>query len=99
MRRFTIPCDFGGVKAPFDTYIGEPMPGYHPLHFQRLWLLEERGGAIPMDVLDSFAKLLAIARENKVNFEELCVYALASAAEENKEVAKPDEPANPQRDD
>ncbi len=85
MKRFTIPCDFGGTKSPFDLYIGEPLPGYHPLHFQAAWLKEMRGGAIPEEVMESFAKLRKIAIENNVSFEELCMYALGSAAEEGKQ--------------
>lgn len=85
MKRFTIPCQFGEVKAPFHIYIGQPAPGCHPLKYQTAWLREERGGAVPQEVLDSFGKLLAIAVENGVTFEDLCVYALGTAAEEQVE--------------
>lgn len=78
MKRFTVPCDFGDVKAPFHVYIGHPVPSSHPLKYQSAWLLEERGGIIPTDVMDSFQKLHEIAKENKVSFEELCVYALGT---------------------
>jgi hypothetical protein len=76
MKKFTIPCDFGGVKSPFNIYVGEPRPGKHPLQHQSSWLSRERGGTIPQEVMDSFQKLLDISTENKVSFEELCVYAL-----------------------
>ncbi|MEM8962551.1 MAG: DUF2610 domain-containing protein [Acidobacteriota bacterium] len=91
MRRFTVPCDFGGTTSPFDVYIsgGEPLEGYHPLHFQSLWLREERGGEIPQEVMDSFAKLLELARKNGVDFEELCVHAMQEA--EKEKAAKGDE--------
>ena len=79
MKRFTIPCDFGGEKAPFHVYIGHPVPDSHPLKYQAAWVLEERGGIIPADVMDSFQKLYEIAKENNVSFEELCVYALGNA--------------------
>jgi hypothetical protein len=78
MKRFTIPCDFGGQKAPFHVYIGKPVPG-HPLKYQAAWLRAERGGQIPDDVMESFQKLYDIAKENNVSFEELCVYALSNA--------------------
>ncbi len=79
MKKFTVPCDFGGIKAPFNIYVGEVGPGVHPLQFQARWLSEERGGTIPSEVMDSFQKLADIALENKVSFEELCVYALGTA--------------------
>ena len=71
-----MPCDFGGAKAPFDVYVGEPKKGNHPLQNQASWLSSERGGAIPAEVMESFTKLLEIAEQNGVSFEELCVYAM-----------------------
>jgi hypothetical protein len=76
MKRFTIPCTFGAAKAPFHIYVGEPCADEHPLHYQSQWLQVERGGAVPGEVMESFQKLLNIAVENDVSFEELCVYAL-----------------------
>lgn len=84
MKKFTIPCDFGGKKAPFDVYIGEPDDGNHPLQYQAHWLATERGGTIPREVMDSFAKLLALSKKNNVSFEDLCVYALEAANEDKK---------------
>lgn len=81
MKRFTIPCDFGGQKAPFHIYVGEPDPKKHPLQNQAWWLQSERGGAIPQEVMASFEKLHKISIENNVSFEELCVYALGNAAD------------------
>lgn len=81
MKRFTIPCDFAGQKAPFHIYIGSgPAPGCHPLKYQAHWLVVERGGSVPTDVMESFQKLLVIAEENHVGFEELTVYALRESA-------------------
>ncbi len=85
MKRFTIPCDFGGQKAPFHVYIGEPDPKKHPLQNQSSWLSSERGGTIPADVMDSFEKLFKISQENNVSFEELCVYALGNANAEQQQ--------------
>jgi len=82
MKKFTIPCQFGDVKAPFNIYIGEPIRDAHPLEQQAAWLLRERGGVIPPEVMDSFKKLQDIAIENGVSFEELCVYALGTASSE-----------------
>lgn len=84
MKKFTIPCDFGGKKAPFDVYIGMPKPGNHPLQNQAHWLATERGGTIPAEVMESFDKLLKLSEKNGVSFEDLCVYALEAANEEKK---------------
>ena len=81
MKRFMIPCDFNGQKAPFAIYVGEPDPSKHPLMNQSNWLSSERSGSIPAEVMESFEKLHAIAKENNVSFEDLCVYALGSAAD------------------
>ena len=87
MKRFTIPCDFNGVKYPFHVYVGEPHTQRHPLQHQSWWLSTIRGGTIPQDVMDSFERLHKISIENNVSFEDLCVYALGTAAaEEGKKV-------------
>ena len=80
MKKFTIPCDFGGQKAPFNIYVGEPESSKHPLQNQAHWLSSERGGNIPAEVMESFQKLFDISKENGVSFEELCVYALGNAS-------------------
>ncbi|MCO6489886.1 MAG: DUF2610 domain-containing protein [Phaeodactylibacter sp.] len=85
MKKFTIPCDFGDKKAPFDVYIGNPAKGNHPLFFQSAWLAETRGGSIPGEVMESFQKLLALSEKNGVSFEDLCVYALEAANSEKAE--------------
>ena len=90
MKKFTVPCDFGGQKAPFTIYIGDPEPKHHPLHFQSSWLSKERGGTIPGEVMDSIAKLKEIADQNNVSFEDLCVYALGAAQQVEEESASND---------
>jgi|GEM_PF-2174802 len=83
MKKFTIPCNFGSEKHPFAVYVGSySCKGRHPLEFQARWLSEMRGGAVPSEVMESFHKLLVIAEENAVSFEELCMYALGQANEE-----------------
>lgn len=79
MKRFTVPCDFDGIKYPFHVYITNVPPPKHPLEDQARWLKEERGGTIPAEVMDAFARLQKIAQENKVSFVDLCVYALGTA--------------------
>lgn len=85
MKKFTVPCNFGGVKSPFTIYIGAPEDQHHPLHFQADWLSKERGGNIPPEVMDSIAKLKELADKNNVSFEDLCVYALGAAAQQRED--------------
>jgi hypothetical protein len=87
MKRFTVPCEFGDTRHPFHVYIGTPGEGFHPLQWQAKWLLRERGGVVPDDVMGSFEKLLTISKENNVDFEDLCVYALGNAVEEESKKA------------
>jgi len=87
MKKFKMPCHFDGKKIPFDLYVGEPDDELHPLHYQKEWLSNERGGAIPKEVMESFEKLHKIAVEKKVSFEELCMYALGSASEDGEKKA------------
>ena len=79
MKKFTINCDFGGQMAPFAIYIGNPQGNHHPLHFQADWLSKNRGGTIPSEIMDAIAKLKTLADKNNISLEELCVYALGSA--------------------
>ncbi len=88
MKRLTVPCDFGGIKAPFHIYVRNPLPGHHPLRFQAAWLSEERAGAIPQEVMESFARLFDLARENHLSFEELCIYAFRSLEGRNNQYAR-----------
>jgi hypothetical protein len=88
MRKFTIPCDFGGIKEPFDVYIGNSDPNYHPLYYQAMWLKKDRGCIIPADVMESFAKLKKLSEERGVSFEELCEYAFKVANEETEDESK-----------
>lgn len=88
MKKFVVPCDFGGQKSPFTIYIGKPKPENHPLQSQSNWLSKERGGSIPPEVMDSIAKLRSLAAQHKVSFEELCVYALGAAKEQEDKEGK-----------
>ena len=90
MKKLTIPCIFGDPdnKVPFPIYVGEPSPRRHPLHYQAIWLRSERGGTIPPEVIESFGKLQKIALENRVPFEDLCVYALGQAGQQQGAAAQ-----------
>jgi tetratricopeptide (TPR) repeat protein len=79
MKRFTVPCDFNGVKYPFHVYVTDLKWPRHPLGDQARWLKEVRGGTVPKEVMDSFERLHKIAHENNVSLQDLCVYALGTA--------------------
>lgn len=87
MKKFTVPCQFGNQTAPFTLYIGEPKSDVHPIQNQANWLSKERGGQIPQKVMDSLAKLRDLALKNNVSFEDLCVYALTVAEQQNDDNA------------
>jgi hypothetical protein len=93
MKKFNIPCDFNGIKAPFTIYIGECEPRHHPIHFQADWLAKARGGVVPQEVMDSLSKLKTLSEKNNVSFEELCVYAIGAAQSQEDEAEK-DEDSN-----
>jgi Domain of unknown function (DUF2610) len=75
-ERFTVPCDFGGVKSPFYAYIIDGPNGYKTLEDQIRWLKEYRGGIFPTDVQESFKRLFDIASKNNVSYADLCIYAI-----------------------
>ncbi len=76
VQKFTTNCDFNGKKVPVTLYIGNPSTGSHPLSFQSRWLSKEKGGSIPQDIMDSFAKLKDISDNGRISFEELCKYVI-----------------------
>lgn len=80
LSRFVIPTDFGGIKYPFPIFVRD-WPSDYPydgIDDQVIWLKEARGGTLPPEVIDSFHKLVKIAKDNKVSFRELVEYALSS---------------------
>lgn len=83
-KKFTANCDFGGKKAPVTIYIGTPAANSpHPLNFQSKWLSQVKGGTIPTDIMDSFAKLSEISIKNRVPFEDLCAYVIEELKSSN----------------
>ena len=96
MKKFTVPCQFGNQTAPFTIYIGEPKGDVHPIQNQASWLSKERGGVVPQKVMDSLAKLRDLANQNNVSFEDLCVYAL-KVAENEEENNEQDDATNNQK--
>lgn len=97
MKRFTVPSSTkdGKDNYPFNVYVREwPAVYYEPapkglgltgIRDQEMWLEEARGLKIGEDVLASFDKLQKIARDNKVSFPDLTVYALGAAQAEEKD--------------
>lgn len=83
--KFTVPCDFNGIKAPFTFYAGSPEPKHHPIEHQANWLMKERGGSVPQEVMESLAKLKELSEKNGVPFQELCDYAFTAATAYNTE--------------
>ena len=79
MKRFTVVCDFSGHEAPFHLHVGEPSSDARPLHYRSQWLRSRQGGVVPEKVMEDFAELLDIARENDVSFEERCACALGTS--------------------
>jgi hypothetical protein len=81
VKKLTVPGRFGATKVPIDIYLGQPAPDAHPLEQQAAWLLRERGGVIPEEVMDSMAALHAIALENGIPFVTVAGFAFGSDAE------------------
>jgi len=75
MKRFTVPCDLPDRRGSFHVYVGRPAPGAHPLQYQVAWLREIHEGTVDPEVLLAFGRLLEVAREGEVAFEELCAEA------------------------
>lgn len=90
MKKFNVPCDFGGVKAPFTFYVGQPSPKNHPIQFQSDWLSKHRGGIVPGDVMEKLSKISDLAKKNNVPFEDLCEYALSSDDEKDASELPPE---------
>jgi Domain of unknown function (DUF2610) len=94
MISFTISCDFGGVKSPFEVYIRQWPPEYRKqfpgIEDQRRWLKENRGGVIPADVLESLVNLQKVADENDTSLPGLAAYETGGAGNKTLEQAKAD---------
>lgn len=88
VKKFSIPVDFNGQRSSFFIFVGAPKEGNHPLYNQAAWLGKERGGSVPGEVMDSMQKLQELSNQNNVSFEDLCVYALGTAAQESVEASE-----------
>jgi TPR repeat protein len=83
MKRFTVPIDCGNHRVPFHVYLVDWERDEPPTEEQAEWLQSQRGCTMPTDVRDSFLKLYKIARENKVKFTDLAVYAMGAGKEKS----------------
>ena len=79
MKRFTVPVTCGTIASPFHIYIWDSGLDEPPTTDQFTWLEKARGCEVSKDIVESFQKLYKIARDNKVSFQELSVYALGEA--------------------
>lgn len=81
--KFSVTCDFGGEKSPFDFFVYRPQDGHHPIQSQSKWLQEAKKGSVPPEVMDSLTKLKDMSERNGLDFGELCLYAMTAASGEN----------------
>ncbi|MBL6785025.1 MAG: DUF2610 domain-containing protein [Rickettsiales bacterium] len=79
MKKLAIPCSFGAQSHSVDFYVGQPKIDKHPIQNQSSWLSSNRGGSVPGNVMDSLEKLHDLSKKNRVNFAELCEYAVTTA--------------------
>lgn len=80
MKRFTVPITCGTVNSPFHVYVWDWNLDEPPTTAQFAWVERARGCEVSDDVVEAFQKLYSIARENNVSFQELTVYALTQAS-------------------
>ena len=101
ITRYTIPTDFGGIKVPFYYYIRDWPSDYQYVGIddQVIWLKQARGGVVAPEVVESFHKLMKIAKDNKVSFRELVEYALGQASDKTKSASKTDSPLGDKQND
>jgi len=83
MKKLSIPCSFGPQNHSVDFYVGQPKEDKHPIQNQSSWLSSARGGSVPDNVMQSLEKLHELSRKNRVNFADLCEYAVGTAGDNN----------------
>jgi len=93
MAVISIACNVNGQPTPVDFHVGEPDDKNHPIHHQSSWLSENRGINVPPEMMESLKELHAIAKRNKVDFEELCVLTFQHALDNKDEEDEGDTPA------
>ncbi|MGH9425337.1 MAG: DUF2610 domain-containing protein, partial [Terriglobia bacterium] len=79
-KMFTVPMTFtySSENLPWNFSIRDPVDGDDPVEEEIDRLEYWEGAILADDVKDSFRKLLKIAQDNNVSFEELAAYALQS---------------------
>ncbi len=76
---FTLPVEFDGAKRPWSLFVTE---SWHFVEDQFDFVEKVQGGKVPKEIVDSFRRIYMAAKENKVSFQELCVYALGTTTKE-----------------
>lgn len=80
-KRFTVPVTLSysaSDKTPWKVFLRDPVDGNDPVEEEIDRLEYWEGAIMPEDVKTVFRKLLKIAKDNNVSFEELLVYATDS---------------------
>ncbi len=86
-KKFTIPCLLpNGNKKPYNILIvDDVLEPSNPIGHEVQRIKDSFNAEVPIEVIDSFKKLYALAKKNDVSFKELCVYALEAANKEKAE--------------
>lgn len=83
MKRLTVPATRKwdpNTKTGIAFYIREPVGDENTLEEEIYRVENYEGAPLPEDVKTSFRKLWQIAKDNKVSFTDLTVYALSNAS-------------------
>jgi uncharacterized protein len=83
MKRLTVPISCGAVTSAFNIYVWDWGLDEPPTTAQFDWLQKARGCEVSKDIVESFQKLYKIARDNKVSFQELVLYALNNSSKKD----------------
>lgn len=76
-----IPCYIDGQKTIVDVFIGRPKDHGNPLGFQSKFLSENKGVRIPDSIINSFNKLVDIAKKYDVSLQDLCLEAFSAVSD------------------
>ena len=73
--RFTIPVDLNGISYTSHVYVAE---SWSHLNDQFTWVEKVRGGKVSKELRSTFRMLYERARQGKVSYKDLCVWALTN---------------------
>jgi hypothetical protein len=66
MKTLKVRCRVRGEEGWFQVRVGQPAPGFHPLHFQAAWLREIREGVIDREAMEAIEEILTTARDKEL---------------------------------